>query len=106
MFFMVFSLPTIRCSNAALICLPEIAFTSFRVAIHMPVKSFSLIFFQIILLFGFYCLPFAAAGVNVEPEISADIATNFDSEKEALRSQLAARLDRDIRVLRRAEWSK
>ena len=64
----------------------------------MPVKSFSLIFFQIILLFGFYCSPFAAAGVNVEPEISADIATNFDSEMETLQSQLT-RLDQDISVL-------
>ena len=64
----------------------------------MPVKSFSLIFFQIILLFGFYCSPFAAAGVNVEPEISADIATNFDSEMETLQLQLT-RLDQDISVL-------
>ena len=64
----------------------------------MPVKRFSLIFFQIILLFGFYCSPFAAAEVNVEPEISADIATNFDSEMETLQSQLT-RLDQDISVL-------
>ena len=61
------------------------------------VKSFTLIVLKIMLLLVFYCIPLTVASDEGEVEVAVD--ANLDSEKEALRSQLAA-LDRDIRVLR------
>ena len=61
------------------------------------VKSFALIVLKIMLLLVFYCIPLTVASDEGEVEVAVD--ANLDSEKEALRSQLAA-LDRDIRVLR------
>ena len=67
-------------------------------AIQKSVKSFTLTFLKIILLLGFCSTPLT--GATVEAEIKAAVDTNLDSEKEGLRTQLAA-LDQDIGVLRR-----